>query len=250
MSFVESHMRESLKNFVLEDFPAGDMKAFYLRHPTQGMMGSCLILFTPEGIVICGDRAPSKTGRGAITAFLYGLDWFASELYEDYLCLKFLDKEWVPEYAADYCRRMAKELRAGKQDGHYDSSGELKKASDERAGYIEQYVDLRSDRKNFPEDMEIWKKQAKYLLEKTRPLTGKIRAMRDEIAQAYEVLIRDLEDGYCWAEKFAEDLREFDPHGVDDGIPGYGYPPSEAGWLCAIQQKFRELYQARVTVKA
>jgi hypothetical protein len=34
--------------------------------------------------------------------------------------------------------------------------------------------------------------------------------------------------------------------GVDcsDGIPGFGYDPAEAGWLCAIQQRFSELYSA------
>ena len=29
---------------------------------------------------------------------------------------------------------------------------------------------------------------------------------------------------------------------VDDGVPGYEYPLSDAGWLCAIQQKFSELF--------
>lgn len=28
-------------------------------------------------------------------------------------------------------------------------------------------------------------------------------------------------------------------------IPGYGYDPGEAGWLCAIQQKFAALYHGR-----
>ncbi len=30
-----------------------------------------------------------------------------------------------------------------------------------------------------------------------------------------------------------------------DELPGYGYPRVEAGWLCAIQQRFQELYAAR-----
>lgn len=29
-----------------------------------------------------------------------------------------------------------------------------------------------------------------------------------------------------------------------DELPGYGYPRVEAGWLCAIQQRFQELYAA------
>lgn len=58
----------------------------------------------------------------------------------------------------------------------------------------------------------------------------------DEIAEALdehdaEWLIRELEDaGYV----------------VDDGPPGYTYEPHEAGWLCALQQRFAELYQAEV----
>lgn len=28
---------------------------------------------------------------------------------------------------------------------------------------------------------------------------------------------------------------------ASEGIPGYGYDPASAGWLCAVQQRFREL---------
>jgi hypothetical protein len=60
----------------------------------------------------------------------------------------------------------------------------------------------------------------------------------DEIIEALdehdaEWLISELEDaGYV----------------VDDGPPGYTYEPHEAGWLCAIQQRFAELYQAEIAV--
>jgi len=30
---------------------------------------------------------------------------------------------------------------------------------------------------------------------------------------------------------------------VDDGPPGYAYPKIDAGWLCAIQQRFVELWE-------
>ena len=60
----------------------------------------------------------------------------------------------------------------------------------------------------------------------------------DEIAEELdehdaEWLCRELEDaGYV----------------IDDGPPGFTYNPHEAGWLCAIQQRFAELYQAEIAV--
>lgn len=33
---------------------------------------------------------------------------------------------------------------------------------------------------------------------------------------------------------------------VSDGVPGYGYDPAAAGWLCAVQQRFRELRAKQV----
>ena len=41
-------------------------------------------------------------------------------------------------------------------------------------------------------------------------------------------------------------------HDLDtsDGAPGYDYPRSDAGWLCAIQQRFAELYQPADVFKA
>lgn len=245
MSFVENHMRESMKDHVLQEIPAGEFKAFYLKKHGDGMMGSCLILFTPEGVVICGDRAPSRTGRGAITAFRYGLDWFASELYEDYLCSKFLDKEWVPEYAVDYCRQMVQEIRKGRQD---DQEKELGSVSDERAGCVEDYQYLRGNRLEAPEDSAIWKKQLKELVEKMRPLTAKVKELREELAGKYEELADNVENWSYGIERFADDLQEIDRYSCDDGVPGYGYPPSEAGWLCAIQQRFREVYHVKEPV--
>lgn len=35
-----------------------------------------------------------------------------------------------------------------------------------------------------------------------------------------------------------------------EGCPGYGYEPGEAGWLCAIQQRFAELYNATAQATA
>lgn len=250
MGFVEDHMRESLKDHVLEELPAGEMKAFYLKKPGNGMMDSCLILFTPEGVVICGDRAPSRTGRGAITAFRYGLDWFASELYEDYLCSKFLDKEWVPEYAVRFCRSVAKETRIGKQDdyGYVDK----KKLWEIRAGHSEDLERLRQDIREEKDPEWLWKMKAerKILIARLVEARRALQEVREEAASRYEELAQRLENNECGVEGFAEDLMEIDPGAIEDGVPGYGYPPAEAGWLCAIQQRFREVYKASVEMKA
>jgi len=87
---------------------------------------------------------------------------------------KFLDKEWVPEYAATIVGRWRRSLRAGKQDDHYDSSGNLKKRR-MNGPDISSSTCSCVQIEGVPEDMDIWKKQAKYLLEKIRPLTEKVR---------------------------------------------------------------------------
>lgn len=43
----------------------------------------------------------------------------------------------------------------------------------------------------------------------------------------------------CYDEMGDQDLHD------GDYLPGYAYPRSDAGWLCAIQQKFSELYWAK-----
>jgi hypothetical protein len=36
---------------------------------------------------------------------------------------------------------------------------------------------------------------------------------------------------------------------VSDGVPGTDYPRADAGWLCAVQQRFRDLYRAQFQPK-
>ena len=79
---------------------AEKVRAWYLRPAEGGRMMSTLVMETPEGIVICGDLCPR--GRGVVSNLGYGAAWFAGQLSPSYLCEKFLDKEWVPEIAADH----------------------------------------------------------------------------------------------------------------------------------------------------
>lgn len=60
----------------------------------------------------------------------------------------------------------------------------------------------------------------------------KVREIADEMVghgHGQEWLYDELTDlGFC----------------IDDGLPGYDYLPGESHWLCAIQKRFAELYQA------
>lgn len=141
-TYIVQHMKESLKDHVLVEVPTGDIRTFYLKRPEKSRMMSALLIFSPEGIIICGDLRIGD--HGVVSDYGYGLDWFAGELGEDYLCSKFLKREWQSEVAMAWAEH----------DTHPQ-----------------------------PFDTE----------------------------------------------------QEF--HGV-----GYDYSPAAAGWLCAIQQRFRELY--------
>lgn len=198
MTYVKEHMRDSLKDHILEEIPAGDkIKAFYTKSPKGGRMMSTLFLFTPEGIVLMGDLCPGGPhNSGSISTFGYGVDWFAGSLSEDYLCSKFLVKEWVPESAIKYVDYEIESLEAQK---------------------------AQEDAK--PGDFEVKLRELKYLK-------------------------RDLEEKLIESEhEFYDRLIEIDAYYCSDGIPGYDYEPGAAGWLCALQQKFSELYHAKYPIE-
>jgi len=94
-------------------YPVSEQKpilAFYLKERPDWRMQSTFIMFTPEGIVICGDMCPARHG---VIVPGYGLDWFASQLDPRYLAEKCLDSNHfdaeraendVEEYLADLVR--------------------------------------------------------------------------------------------------------------------------------------------------
>lgn len=110
-------MEKSLKDHVLEEIPAGEFKAFWMRKPGTGNY-AVLLVFTPAGIVVAGDIGLStENNRGVVSDPGYGLDWFAGELGEDYLCSKFFrDVHWDRERAAEWCTAHAQEVLEGEHD--------------------------------------------------------------------------------------------------------------------------------------
>lgn len=65
----------------------------------------------------------------------------------------------------------------------------------------------------------------------------KARECWDEVECEFEFDFSNPSDTYkFWTEELGND--------DGDGCPGFGYRPGEAGWLCAIQERFAELYNA------
>lgn len=184
MSYVTESMKTALKNHVLEEVlpQVGLFQAFYLKEPGQGRMMSTLFIHTPEGIVIMGDLCPGgPKNQGSISDYGYGFGWFSGKLSEDYLCSKFLTREWQIEVAEEWCR---------------DHIEDMKKEADPDA------------LKKLPE---------------------------------WEELLSRLEGGEMGRDHFHDALQDLDYEEEDEG---FGYPRDTAGWLCALQQRFAELYVA------
>jgi hypothetical protein len=94
-------------------------KGFKLYDPAKGRMGSIIILFTPEGIVLAGDG--EITPHGTVSSFGYGLEWFAGKCDGWYLAQKFLTTAWNREACVERLNEKADDLEAeAKEDGTVD----------------------------------------------------------------------------------------------------------------------------------
>jgi hypothetical protein len=110
-------MIKDLKDHVLTELPSvpGGVRAFWLRKPGTGIY-SLLVSFLPSGhIALSGDLTIGGS-HGCVSATGYGLDWWVSDLYEDYLATKFLEKRWQPQVAKrDLEQHFADAIRDGDQ---------------------------------------------------------------------------------------------------------------------------------------
>jgi len=92
------------------------MKAFYSRSRGRHDGSSCLILFTPEGIVICATAHRPGRDAGRCTASGTALTGSRRNSTRTTCGAEVLDnKNGVPEYAADYCRKDGEGAAPGKQ---------------------------------------------------------------------------------------------------------------------------------------
>jgi len=186
--YIQGHMRDGLANHVLREvLDAEGFRAFYLKKPEGGRMMSTMLMFTPEGIVITGDIRPDG---GAWVAPGHDLGWFLGlqgSKHGEYLCSKFMHKEWQNEVAKR------------------DIEGLL--------------ADAKAEMAEDPED-DFAKSRVEGWME--------MLATWDDLERNPEVP--------------TERAMEIEQDAWDYGI-GMDYNLADAGWLCAIQERFATLYE-------
>lgn len=251
MSFDIKDMKEQLEGHFLVPIEGGkDVEGFYMKRSADSRMMSTLFLFTPEGIVILGDLRPGD--NGVISDLGYGLDWFSGKLSERYLCEKFLQQGWHHEVAHERLKEIADDWRAGKfkdYHGSYSCLKDLEEAEDERLSMHEELVIQRrllkddikegttkGDRKAQEDEIAAFWKDLHEIRER-------VVRLREAAVGKVETVMRDVQYGDLSRDQFYDSFHDE----IDDDVehlPGWDYDPTEAHWLCALQQKFSELYHA------
>ena len=253
MTSVEPHMRESLKSHILEQLlDTEKFKAFKMKRPGSGRSMSTQILFTPEGIVISGDLCPRGGTRGVISDLGYGLDWFSGRLSEDYLCEKFLVVGWHRALAEEELTQMIKAIRRGEYDS-YGWTGELEEVSEGRRGEHDELVRTRKTLKDLVMSDEVDRDELiRNTQEEIADLRKELCSLRERVVK-FRAELEDKIDDLLYKTAGGNDLDAMgfydDWHDINsdsESTPGWGYPPADKAWLCAIQQKFVELYEALV----
>lgn len=188
---------------LFQELDTPDYKAFVLRNVERSTcVNSCTIVFTPVGVAILGDLVPGE--NGVVSRTYLSVEWFAGQLSQDYLCSKFLPKQWHHELARDEVDQMIYDVQARADE----AEAAIEEAVDRSEGLI--YVNIDAER-------------GATLIEELETLSYKL--------DCCEIGEEGLHDA----------LHELDIP-TDDGIPGYGYSPREVEILVAIQQRFAELY--------
>lgn len=125
---VEAGIREALKSFAhhrltLEADTAcksgGALSVYRVAQPDTTAY-SFTVARVAGRLVLTGDAACPSEGNGYVSASGYGIDWFAGDLSLDYLCEKFLRKDFQPDYALSWL-----------DDAVADAAGELQAYQDE-----------------------------------------------------------------------------------------------------------------------
>lgn len=184
-------------------------KAFVLRNVERSTrIDSCRIIFTPDGIVICGDLCPGDGNNGGLVSDLgYGLGWFAGELGSDYLCSKFLRQKFVPQLAMKEIESWVDAIN----DRRYDAEDKVSEIED---GEGDDMFSACLDDSNAQERID-----------------------------ALEDIIYKLDCNEMGEHGLHEALGDLDCDYVCEGVPGYGYEPRDENLLSAIQRRFAYLYK-------
>lgn len=242
----EFRFDEHLKNHILEQvLDTPKFKAFYLKNPKYGRMDSCMFLFTPEGVIICGDLCPGNDKRNSgVHAYGYGLEWFAGKLSWDYLCSKFLTQEWHIQLAAEDCRDRAAAIMLG-EESFFVRDRELEEVTSERQDLASQIWSARHDIRNqnaqtdSPEELGKVIAHARARGAELRAILLRRRAIH---ASKYRELADELDNGEMGVETFGSRMYEIDGPNWYECSPGYGYLPRSRYLLAALQKKFSELF--------
>ena len=206
MTYVRKNMAKCLLEHELtEECNAGGVRVFRMSRPATREF--CVQLaFTREGIFLMGDLCLGRDQGGIGTRGGHGLAWFQKELSEDYLCGKFLTKQWQLRVAAEDVAGRLSDAEQELEEGRRELCAEHGVGS--VADLDTEAIDEADELSDCLREVEQWRAVAD--------------SMHDESTE------RCLHEA---ADKAG--IVDFWDYGI-----GWDYPRADAGWLCAIQQRF------------
>ena len=204
MMFDYKWAYEQIKDHYLEELPGGNgVRCFYMRKAPDTRMMSVFLIFSPEGIVITGDLHPGKESVSGQNGVI-GLVGYDLGWFVQDLSDKYLASKFLNQtWIMEHYVEQVREL----------------------------LVELREEENDLLEPPQDW------------DVGGDVLYGTEADAIEYYLTFMDK-----WGVSTYKEALDFLPAGccVDNDeefvAGGYGYDPTELGWLVAIQQKFRELY--------
>jgi hypothetical protein len=205
MTYVDPHMVQALSRHVLTVFlDTEQVRVYRMARPNDSAF-RVQITCTPEGIAIQGDIGLGPNQHGICSPPGYGPGWFGRRQSEGYLCSKFLAKTWQRRVVTTDLARW------------------LDDARNELRDTIDREVQCRPDetREEILADTDF------------NDVEGTVRSW-EEIQAAWNE--DETSEGELY-EIGSEHFTDFWDYSI-----GTDYPLADAGWLCAIQRRFAELY--------
>jgi len=199
---------KQIKDHVLTKVSDKPIEVYYLHKPgvdgkMETRMGSTLVMFTPEGIILAGDLTPQT--NGSVSVLGKGKGFFTANLDPDYLAVKFLrDDHYEPERARAELRQWIQEwlVQYRRDYGNDGVPDWLIKVRDMW------HATVAIDRGDYKRWMQLSCDDIPF----------------DTYGQLYEAMSPHIRD--FW-----------------EIHPGMGYSTSEYRWLAAIQARFADAYR-------